>query len=182
MTSVRVERMVRTGDSARREPGVPRGLARGPVYTARIPLYDRFVPTLSRTLPYSYLIPVAETTAVRLLKLHGVEVQNLTRDWSGEVERFVIDSVDRAERPFQGHREVRLTGRWLLEKRTVPAGSWIVQAGQPLGLVAFYLLEPESDDGLTTWNVFDPAIARGAEFPVLRYSAPVAADRHRSAP
>ncbi|MGI8498334.1 MAG: M14 family metallopeptidase [Gemmatimonadaceae bacterium] len=181
MTSVRVERMAHTADSVRHEPGVPPGLARGPVYSTHIPLYDRFVPTLSRTLPYSYLIPVGETTAVRILKVHGVEVQNLTRDWSGDVERFVIDSVDRSVRPFQGHHEVRLSGHWLTDKRTVPAGSWIIQASQPLGLVAFYLLEPESDDGLATWNVFDPAIARGAEFPVLRYSVP-AADPHGSRP
>jgi hypothetical protein len=30
------------------------------------------------------------------------------------------------------------------------------------------LLEPESDDGLTTWNLFDRWLAPGSEHPVLR--------------
>jgi hypothetical protein len=29
-------------------------------------------------------------------------------------------------------------------------------------------LEPQSDDGLVTWNVFDPDLAPGAMYPILR--------------
>jgi hypothetical protein len=36
-----------------------------------------------------------------------------------------------------------------------------------LAVVAFYLLEPESDDGLVTWNVIDPG-RRGSIHPVWR--------------
>jgi hypothetical protein len=32
----------------------------------------------------------------------------------------------------------------------------------------FYLLEPESDDGLTTWNVVDAALMPGGAHPVLK--------------
>jgi hypothetical protein len=33
-----------------------------------------------------------------------------------------------------------------------------------------YLLEPQSDDGFVTWNVFDPDLSagRGVIYPVLR--------------
>jgi hypothetical protein len=62
----------------------------------------------------------------------------------------------------------------------IAALPYIVLAIVTLGLnLAFVRTTPFTT--LPT-NVFDPAIARGAEFPVLRYSAPVAADRHRSAP
>jgi hypothetical protein len=42
-----------------------------------------------------------------------------------------------------------------------------VRTDQPLGRLVFALLEPESDDGLTTWNVLDGALAQGGIHPVL---------------
>ena len=38
-------------------------------------------------------------------------------------------------------------------------------------LLAMYLLDPESDDGLITWNAFDAYRAR-RNYPVLRSPAP----------
>jgi hypothetical protein len=32
----------------------------------------------------------------------------------------------------------------------------------------FYLLEPESDDSLATWNLLDAALEAGAAHPVLK--------------
>lgn len=34
--------------------------------------------------------------------------------------------------------------------------------------VAFYMLEPESDDGLVAWNFFGSDLAVGQEYPLLR--------------
>ena len=53
----------------------------------------------------------------------------------------------------------------------MPSGSLVVRTTQPLGRLVFYLLEPESNDGLTTWNVLDEALTTGATHPVLK-SAP----------
>ena len=36
-----------------------------------------------------------------------------------------------------------------------PAGTLVVRTAQPLANVAAYLLEPQSNDGLMTWNFFD---------------------------
>jgi hypothetical protein len=52
---------------------------------------------------------------------------------------------------------------------TTIGGGWnIVRLGQPLGTLAVYLLEPESDDGLTHWGFFDDALQPGNDFPILR--------------
>ena len=48
-----------------------------------------------------------------------------------------------------------VTGEYALEKREFPRGTLIIRTAQPLGNVAAYLLEPESDDGLVVWNFFD---------------------------
>ena len=172
---VLVEQLERTADPATvTEPGVPAGLRRtGRVRALTMPVYDRFVPTLARPLPYAYALGAEHEAAVRLLRLHGMVVERLDADTPLEVERFTIDSVARAPRPFQRHREVRIEGRWSRDTRTLRAGTVVVRTGQPLSILGAYLLEPESDDGLTTWNVFDAALRVGADHPVLRIAQPV---------
>jgi hypothetical protein len=172
---VLVEQLERTGDTATTEPGVPPGLRRtGRVRATTMPVFDRFAPTLGRRLPYAYALAPEHEAAVRLLRLHGMIVERLDGDLPVEVERFTIDSVARAPRAFQRHRETRVEGRWSRGPMTLRAGSVVVRTGQPLSILAAYLLEPESDDGLTTWNYFDAALQPGAVHPVLRVAQPLA--------
>ena len=158
-------------DSALTEPGVPRGLRRtGHLRTVHIPVYDRFVPSLLAQMPSGYLLGASQAAAVTLLRRHGVLVQRATAVAQVDVVPFTVDSVVRAARPFQGHREVQVVGRWAGASRRerVRPGTFVVRTDQPLGLLAMLLLEPQSDDGLATWNVFDRSLAPGREYPVLR--------------
>jgi hypothetical protein len=67
------------------------------------------------------------------------------------------------------HNEVRPFGHW--EAVTGMSPAYVVSTSQPLARVAMYLLDPESDDGLATWNVFDGALAQRT-YPVFRAAAP----------
>ena len=51
---------------------------------------------------------------------------------------------------------------------SLPEGFGPVRAAQPLGILALALLEPQSDDGLVTWNLLDPWLQVGAPYPILR--------------
>ncbi|HEX7120973.1 MAG TPA: hypothetical protein VF178_01295, partial [Gemmatimonadaceae bacterium] len=51
---------------------------------------------------------------------------------------------------------------------SLPAGTWIVRTAQPLGVLAMYLLEPESDDGLVTWDVGGRSAGANGTAPVIR--------------
>jgi hypothetical protein len=84
------------------------------------------------------------------------------------VERFSITDYTKAPKPFQGRQEARLTGTFDKAQLTVPAGSLFVPANQPLARLAFYLLEPESDDGLVTWNIIEEGLAAGQTYPIYR--------------
>jgi hypothetical protein len=44
----------------------------------------------------------------------------------------------------------------------------VVRLAQPLGRLAAYLLEPESDDGLTNWNFLDQWLEAGKPAPVRK--------------
>lgn len=171
---VRVEVIVPLRDSTKRELGMPAGRQRtGIIKTVRMPMMVSFAPTLTRSLPFAYAFDDrAAERLLPILNIHGVKVERLTASANAHTQRFAVDSVidrGRNETP----RNLKMTrGRWAEPVRTgLPAGTYVVRAGQPLGLLAFYLLEPESDDGLTSF--LDGLVAVGAEFPVARITAPV---------
>lgn len=105
---------------------------------------------------------------IEKLLQHGIAVEELTQPLTTEVESFVIDGVKKAGRPFQGHTAITLTGKYKKETMTFPAGSIVVRSAQPLGTLAAYLLEPESDDGLTTWNFLDAYLGEGRVHPIYK--------------
>jgi hypothetical protein len=133
-----------------------------------MPVFDRFDPTLFAPRPIAYAISPSEHEAVTVLRLHGIIVDTIAQVSTARGDRFIIDSAVVSPRVFQNHHEVRLTGRWVSEPRELRPGTFIVRTSQPLGRLAIYLLEPETDDGLVTWNVFDNAMFFGSSYPVLR--------------
>lgn len=162
------------GDSTRTQPGVPRGRRRtGKYLTVKMPVFDRFKPVLTVPTPLRYVLDHSDTAIVRVLRAHGIPVAQTglhpqVTGLMGVGYAFVIDSTIRSERPFQGHREMRLAGHWRIESRPIPAGSFVVDTSNELGLLAVYLLEPQSDDGLVTWNFFDARLRPGGLYPVLK--------------
>ena len=169
MMDVIKEDLEKAGDSSLTQPGVPRGQRRtGRFRSIRMPVYDRFTSTLDRIPPAAYVVAPEDTAVVTLLRLHGIRVDRSDTAWRARGESFVIDSVITAQRPFQGHNEVRLKGRWERGMQTLPPKSFIVSTAQPRGTLIVYLLEPESDDGFTTWNLFGSRLRKGERFPVKR--------------
>ena len=64
--------------------------------------------------------------------------------------------------------ERTLRGTWTPVERQLPAGTIRVDMTQPLARLAFYLLEPRSDDGLADWNLVDGLEAGATAYPILR--------------
>jgi hypothetical protein len=132
--------------------------------------YGVFAATRSLPMPKGWLIPTNPrvTAAVERLRWHGVKVQEITTPAQVSVERFSISDYTRADRPFQGHREARLKGTFEKAQLSVAPGALFVPADQPLARLAFYLLEPETDDGLVTWNILEEGLAAGQTYPIYR--------------
>jgi hypothetical protein len=128
--------------------------------------------TATRTVPAAraYLFPAEDGLRVPLEKLraHGIQVEELTAPLTTEAESFTIGNVRKSPRKFQGHNEVKLAGEFKKDTATFPTGTILVRTAQPLGLLAAYLLEPEADDGLVTWNYFDAYLDAGKTFPVQK--------------
>lgn len=132
--------------------------------------YGTFEATDRETVPERYYVPADVEPAVDRLAAHGVRTTVLEADTEVAVEAFRMDSTRVAERTFQGHNERELFGAWQAVTRTLPAGTVVVDVAQPLGRLAFYLLEPRADDGLANWALLDRFLEDG-EYPILRTPA-----------
>jgi hypothetical protein len=132
--------------------------------------YGTFSATDSARVPAAYYVPAELTAVVERLAAHGVRTERLARARTETVEAFMIDSTRVAEQPFQGHRERTVFGSYRAVSRNLPAGTVAVDVAQPLGRLAFYLLEPRSDDGLLNWGFMDDALSDG--YPITRRPAP----------
>ena len=132
--------------------------------------YAYFAPT--RTVPMArvYVIPAGPEfqPVVDKVRQHGVVVEELTAPLTAQVSTFVVGEIVKSPKPFQGHNEVKLKGQYANDQATLPAGTRVVRLAQPLGLLGAYLLEPESDDGLTNWNFLDQWLEVGKPAPVRK--------------
>ena len=119
-------------------------------------------------VPSAYFVPASLTQALDRLKVHGVVMTPLKSATKVPVEEFRIDSSVAAATAFQNHNERTLTGAWVPAERELPAGTLKVELTQPLGRLAFYLIEPRADDGLVDWNLLDEALKDAKVYPIVR--------------
>ena len=129
--------------------------------------FGMFAATRSVQAPRAYLLAYDRNIVEKCLQ-HGITVEKLTADLTTEVEGLVIGSIEKSTRPFQGHFETKITGEYTKSEMTFPTDSILVRTAQPLGMLVCYLLEPESEDGLVTWNFFDSYLKVGTMFPVYK--------------
>ncbi|MHC4407195.1 MAG: M14 family metallopeptidase, partial [Planctomycetota bacterium] len=134
---------------------------------------DLSKPTLSVPRPFGYVVPKRLTEVHKRLQTHGIAVKASKQDLEIEVEVYRVDDLKRDQRKYEGHQLVTLEVTPRVENRTIKAGTPIVRTGQPLGTLAAYLLEPQSEDGFCTWNFLDDELAVGKDIPVLRFPKPV---------
>jgi len=149
------------GFARRRRTGVYR--------TIRMPVFDRFVAARREALPTGYLIPPHLGQVVDLLRHQGVLVDRLMASGTVPIQTFAVDSL--AVGPvFEGHRTVQIEGHWSTRPvdTTFAPGWFLVRTDQPLGVLAAYLIEPASEDGIVTWNLLDRELQPRTGYPIMR--------------
>jgi hypothetical protein len=131
--------------------------------------YGTFEATETERVPSTYYIPATLTAAIENIRAHGIRTTTLAKPTTVAVEEFQISGNTVAQRAFEGHSERTVEGKWVTAERELPAGTLVVDIKQPLGRLAFYLIEPRSDDGLVDWNLLDPALGEGVTvYPIVR--------------
>ncbi|MEQ1801178.1 MAG: M14 family metallopeptidase [Gammaproteobacteria bacterium] len=138
-----------------------------------VPYLARYAPTRTVRLPRGYLISARDPAIVDKIREHGIVVERLAAPASLRVEAFSVTKLNGSEYSDQGHYTSTVEGDYATKEVVFPPGTWFVSMAQPLANVAAQLLEPESPDGLVTWNFLDRYIAfqwmpQPMEYPVYR--------------
>lgn len=143
--------------------------------TLQMTIVDRFKVTRTAMFPSAYLIPAEFENAAALAKRHGLKVERLMLDWTGQTSIFTPSEHKIAGSAFQGHRLQSLEGVFRLERSTAPAGTFLIRTSHPLGLVAFHLFEPEGTDGVLAWGLLGEPFPKGIDYPIKKVLGPVTA-------
>ncbi len=134
--------------------------------------YGTFQASETETAPAAYLISPELTDVIERVALHGIESYTVDDERTVAGEAFVVDSTRAADEPFQGVRERRVWGAYQAIERRLEPGTVVVPVDQPLGRLAFHLLEPNADDGFTNWGLVDTWIEAGGQHPIWRTHTP----------
>jgi dipeptidyl aminopeptidase/acylaminoacyl peptidase len=119
-------------------------------------------------VPTMYLFPPTLTDVRENLQRHGIEVQELREDIDLGVQAFSVTSLEREARPYQKRTLLTVGGMWIDRELRVPAGTLVVKTAQPHGKLAAYLLEPETEDGLTKWGTLTDQLKLNTDAPVMK--------------
>lgn len=126
-----------------------------------------FESTETERVPAAYYVPAEPRVVLERLRAHGIKMDQLTEPATLQLEEFQIASSEATPQAFENHRERTVAGKYAPIERVIPAGTWRIPMNQPLSRLAFYLLEPRSNDGLLTWNFLDDAL-KDSRYPIVR--------------
>ncbi len=119
-----------------------------------------YVPSATRTRPWAYAFDANLHHVAHQLRRHHIEVEKLVEPVTLTVERYRLTGLEYADSPYQNH--ILATGKVVTveEEITLQAGTYVVRTVQNGGRVASYMLEPDTDDSLFSWNYFDAVMPR----------------------
>lgn len=150
------------------------------MWTHNVLHQKEFDPTISSKLPLGYIYPAELKGVSAKLRQHGIKLIETNKKMKLEGEEFRISKFTQNQRAsYGGHKTVKLEGEFVEGKKTCAKGSVYVDMAQPLAMLAFYLLEPQADDGLVFWNYFDDYLIKNKvesgklNYPVLKIYDPI---------
>jgi murein tripeptide amidase MpaA len=140
--------------------------------TQRMPVLGQ-VPDKVVTLPAAWWVPVTKPEVIARLRLHGIAFETLAAPRTVNLDMVRLTAPE-TRAPDEGHVPIKTAGFvHSARAETFPAGSVRVPSGQPLGLLAAAMLEPEGPDSLLAWNFF-PEILHRTEYIEAYAIAPLA--------
>jgi hypothetical protein len=112
-------------------------------------------PRTMASVPLGYIVPRPWTEIIELLRTHGVRMETIDKEITGEFETYRFTGVSFAPQPFEGRFSPSFTSRLMTEKRTIPAGSVYVPMEQRGGRAILHLLEPDGPDSAVRWGLLN---------------------------
>jgi hypothetical protein len=132
--------------------------------SAMVRYFGRFVGSTIIDRPPAYIVDAGVATH---LERHGLVVEAAPAEIDAEVATVVGVASEGGRKILESAAVGDVRVDWRRASRLVPASHRLVRTEQPLGAIAVYLCEPESDDGAIE-NGLVTAPGVGGEFPIWR--------------
>jgi hypothetical protein len=137
-------------------------------FTQSLPTLDalRLKAGLVRKRPKAYILPDTCLMQAEKLRTLGIEVERVDKPFTTIVEKYLVTGYGKDTREWEKIYPVTVSTRVVKEKKSFPAGCFIVRLSQKNANLAVTLLEPESANGFVNFNVIHTEL--GKELPVYR--------------
>jgi hypothetical protein len=149
----RVEQSPISGDKVVRWTGEPK------LYE-NLPIVANTKADITVTRPVAYYIPPQWTNVIERLSLHGIRMTQLNKPTSITAQQYQFSDPLFSSADYEGHQTVTATTTIHKINTLLPAGSVRIPTDQPLGDLAMLLLEPQAEDSLFYWGMFNTIFTR----------------------
>ena len=149
------------GYQAGRKPSEVSGLPRlyydrSKPFEKTVKFYNTYVPKMMIKKPVAYIIPQGWWKVIELLKINQVQMRQLGKDTTIQVEVYRIDDYRTSPRPNEMHHinsEVKVSST--MKDIKFRKGDYYIPMNQVANRFILEVLEPQSDDSYFAWNFFD---------------------------
>jgi len=126
-----------------------------------VKIFNYFPPKTFIKKPAAYIIPQGWWKVIDLLKLNKVQMNQLKRDTTIEVEVYRIDDYKTSPRQYEMHHlnsDVKVSAT--TQKMKFSKGDWYIPMNQEANRFLTETLEPQAEDSYFAWNFFDPILGQ----------------------
>jgi hypothetical protein len=130
-------------------------------YEKEVPFYNFYNPSTIIQKPKAYIIPQGWWTVIDLLKANKVQMTQLKKDTTIEVEVYRIDDYKTAPRQFEMHHinsDVKTSSS--IQKIKFRKGDYYIPMNQEANRFLIETLEPAATDSYFAWNFFDAILGQ----------------------
>lgn len=108
------------------------------------------------TAPKAYIIPQAWRHVIKRLQLNKVQMHQLEKDTSMQVEVYFIENFETTKDAYEGHYlHSNIQVRSEIQTLNFYKGDFILYVNQEANRYMIESLEPEAPDSFFAWNFFD---------------------------
>jgi len=126
-----------------------------------IPIFNYYAVKNTVVKPKAYIIPQGWWKVIDLLKLNKIEMSQLKKDTTIEVEYYKIDDYKAMARQYEMHHmNSDLKTTTLSQKIFFKKGDWYIPLNQVANRYLIETLEPHNEDSYFSWNYFDAILGQ----------------------
>lgn len=128
-------------------------------FTRNVSYYDYYQPVQQVQLPRYYVIQQGWNRAIDILRVNGIELQQLSRDTTLLLGMYYIDKYETVSQPYEGHYlHKNVTVKKVMRTIKLMKGDYLIATSQPGRRYLAEVLEPTASDALFAWGFFDAVL------------------------